>query len=57
MIHGDGRHPTKFTYTYNDIAELTGLSLQTVRIYASRRKLDPYDLRSVITFVNSYGKI
>lgn len=48
----DGKQPHKFTYTYNDIAGLTNLSLNTVRAYASRKVYDAYDLASVISFVN-----
>ncbi|QGH73459.1 MAG: hypothetical protein [Siphoviridae sp. ctvD11] len=45
-----GRGKTKFTYTYADIAALTGLSIGTLRVYRSKGLLDPEDLQSVVDF-------
>jgi len=47
-----GKKPHKFTYTYMDIARLTGLTLNTVRQYASKGKYDPYNLASTIEFIS-----
>ena len=55
-----GKTPHKFTYTYQDIADLTGLTLSTVRKYArcnSRglySKFNPESLESVVNFIGTY---
>lgn len=51
-LHGTGKKPHKFTYTYNDISLLTGLSINTIRQYASKGKLKPHTLREVILFIS-----
>jgi len=38
--------------TYADIADWTGLSLQTVRGYASEGQFDQHDLGSILEWVN-----
>jgi hypothetical protein len=50
---GTGRKPTKFKYTYEDIARLCGISLKTARLYACKKKFNPSSLASVIEFVLS----
>ena len=47
------RGPKRFSYTYEDIARLSGLSLRTVKAYAAgkRRLYDPTDLGSVVAFL------
>jgi hypothetical protein len=51
-----GKKPTKFFYTYQDIAKLSSLTLNTVRTYASRGKFNPADLHSVITLITTARK-
>ena len=43
-----GRGPKRFAYTYEDLARLFGITAQTVRKWASARRFDPDNLRSVI---------
>jgi hypothetical protein len=45
-----GQSPHKFTYTYGDIAELLGLTLQTVWTYAKAGKFDPYSMESIFDY-------
>ena len=48
------RGPQKFAgVTYKQIAEWTGLTLHTVRSYASRGEFDPHKLESVLQWVNA----
>lgn len=51
-----GKSPHKFTYTYQDISNLTKLAITTLRIYASKGKFNPDNLNSVIEFVNRYNQ-
>ena len=46
-----GKKPTKFKYTYQDIADLKGLTYKTVRKYAQRGIYNPHSLKSVIGFL------
>ena len=46
-----GRGKARFTYTYTDIARLTGLTYQTVRKYAALGKYNPSSLESVYMLV------
>lgn len=48
---GRGRSPSKFSFTYEDYAGLTGLSTEAVRKHAQRGNFDPNDLISVLEFV------
>lgn len=47
------RGPKRFSYTYEDIARLAGLSLRTVKAYGTgtHRRYDPADLGSVMAFI------
>lgn len=49
--YGKGRSPTKFSYTYEDVASLIGCSIQAARKHAQRGNFDPTDLLSVLEFV------
>ena len=49
---GKGRSPTKFSFTYEDYAEMLGCSVESVRKHAQRGNFDPCDLVSVMEFVN-----
>lgn len=46
-----GKRPHKFTYTYQDIADLTHHTLSSIRAYASRKKFNPRSLESVVRFI------
>jgi hypothetical protein len=48
---GEGRSPTKFSFTYEDYAELLGCSVQATRKHAQRGNFDPKDLVSVLEFI------
>lgn len=48
---GGGRSPTKFSFTYEDIADVYGCSVAAVRKHAQRGKFDPHDLVSILEFV------
>lgn len=54
-----GRGPIRFSYTYEDLADLFDVSIETIRHWASKHtdkqtgkvspaRLDPRDLRSVL---------
>lgn len=49
-----GKSPHKFSFTYKDIAVLTGLSIHTIRIYASKHIFNPNDLLSLYKFASPY---
>lgn len=49
--YGRGRSPTKFSYTFEDVARLTGLSIAAARKHAQRGNFDPNSLSSVLEFV------
>jgi uncharacterized protein YjcR len=48
---GKGRSPTRFSFTYEDIADAYGCSVAAVRKHAQRGKFDPSDLVSVLEFI------
>ena len=41
----------KFAFTYQDISDLTGISLGNLRIMAHRGQFDPSNLQSLVDFV------
>jgi hypothetical protein len=41
-------------YTYKDIAEVTGLSENTIKMYAKQQKFDSYHFSSVIEFISKH---
>jgi hypothetical protein len=45
-----GRGKRRFSYTYQDLARLLGMTEEAVRQAAHRGKFDPADLRSVVAF-------
>ena len=53
---GKGKSLHKNTYTYTDIAKATGLSENTVRIYAYRGIYSPGDFMSTVNFINDRMK-
>ena len=48
---GKGRSPTKFSFTYEDLADASGCSIAAVRKHAQRGNFDPSDLISVLEFL------
>ena len=48
---GQGRSPTKFSFTYEDVAEAAGCSIQAARKHAQRGNFDPNDLVSILEFI------
>lgn len=53
-LHGIGKSSHKFKYTYKDIADITGLKVETIRQYVFRKKFNPYNLASVVKFIAEY---
>jgi len=49
---GKGRSPTRFSFTYEDFADLLGCSVEAARKHAQRGNYDPHDLISILEFVN-----
>ncbi len=49
--YGRGRSPKKFFYSYEDIAQLTGTSVQAARKHAQRGNFNPNSLLSILEFV------
>lgn len=49
-----GRGNTKFFYTYEQLAQITGLSVTTIRQYVWKKRLDPKDLVSIVRFLQPY---
>ena len=49
-----GKKHKKFTYTYQDIADLTKLKQSTIRRHAQAGKLNPDSLESVIKYIGKY---
>lgn len=45
--------PKKFTFTFEDISRITGLSVGNLRVMVSRKLFNPKDLQSVVHFVAS----
>ena len=48
---GEGKSPKKFSFTYSDLAEAAGLSVEAARKHAQRGNFDPNDLLSVLEFI------
>lgn len=48
---GQGRSPSKFSFTYEDFASLLGCSTAAARKHAQRGHFDPNDLISVLEFI------
>jgi len=48
-----GGVPKRFYYTYQDIANLSGLTASTIQKYATTGRLDPHSLESVVDFLTS----
>jgi hypothetical protein len=48
---GKGKSPKKFSFTYGDLAEAAGLSVEAARKHAQRGNFDPNDLLSVLEFI------
>lgn len=51
--YGKGRSPTKFSYTYESIAQALGCSIQAARKHAQRGNFDPKNLLSVLEFIKA----
>lgn len=51
LVRGKGRAPTRFSFTYEDYAEILGCSIEAARKHAQRGNFDPSDLLSVLEFV------
>lgn len=49
-----GGSPKKFYFTYADLAEVTGLTAATIKLYVHQKKFDPTNLLSVVRFVAQY---
>lgn len=49
---GKGRSPRKFSYTYEDLASVFGLTVEAARKHAQRGNYDPEDLISILEFLN-----
>jgi hypothetical protein len=48
---GQGRSPSRFSYTYEDFASVLGCSTAAIRKHAQRGNFDPNDLVSVLEFI------
>lgn len=48
---GEGRSPTRFSFTYEDFAQALGCSIQAARKHAQRGNFDPNNLMSVLEFI------
>lgn len=48
---GKGRSPTRFSFTYADLAEVIGCSPAAARKHAQRGNFDPRSLVSILEFV------
>lgn len=46
-----GRGYTKFYYTYADIAQVTGLPIQTIRKHVSKKRFIPGNLKSLFRYL------
>lgn len=49
---GKGRYPSKFSFTYQDFSEATGLTLGAIKKHAQRGNFDPKDLISILEFIS-----
>jgi len=50
---GQGRSPTKFSFTYEDFAAAMGCSIEAARKHAQRGNYNPKDLMSVLEFIQT----
>lgn len=50
----NGRGNTKFYFTYEDLADITGLKPSTIRQYVWKKELDPKNIKSVAAFLMPY---
>lgn len=48
---GEGRSPTRFSFTYEDFAQAFGCSIEAARKHAQRGNFNPNDLMSVLEFI------
>jgi hypothetical protein len=48
---GEGRSPTRFSFTYEDVAQALGCSIQAARKHAQRGNYDPNNLMSILEFI------
>ena len=48
---GEGRSPTRFSFTYEDFAQVFGCSVAAARKHAQRGNFDPRDLISILEFI------
>jgi len=48
---GEGRSPTRFSFTYEDFAQALGCSIEAARKHAQRGNFDPNNLMSVLEFI------
>ena len=48
---GKGRSPARFSFTYEDFAQVFGCSVDAARKHAQRGNFDPHDLVSILEFV------
>ena len=46
----------QFTYNYEDLAKLTGLTANTIYQHKTRGKFDPHDIRSVFQYIAQYAE-
>lgn len=50
---GEGRSPTRFSFTYEDFAQAMGCSIEAARKHAQRGNFDPKNLMSVLEFIQA----
>jgi len=48
---GEGRSPTRFSFTYEDFAQALGISIEAARKHAQRGNFDPNNLMSILEFI------
>jgi hypothetical protein len=53
---GPGKKPTRFTFTYADLAAATGLTGSHLRQLAHRKKFNPRDFASVAKLLRERGE-
>jgi len=49
---GEGRSSTRFSFTYEDFADVFGCSVEAARKHAQRGNYNPSDLVSILEFVH-----
>lgn len=49
---GAGKYPKKFSYTYGDLSQILGCSIEATKKHAQRGHFDPKDLISVLEFIH-----